>query len=149
MVEDHEARILKKADVYRAFAIMRLIVPQLEIEKWQVLTATAALRHSWLAVCDAKGYIRGLCHVEVRDHPADGRRLEVPVFGIVSLIERENVAEKLFGAIRDRAVDMGCEKVHFCNESGGDWEILRALEHVERRPDGVVYSLPSNPRKLH
>ncbi|UIY30087.1 hypothetical protein LZK73_04930 [Neorhizobium galegae] len=95
METDYDVGVLDAADVYRAFAVVQLVMSGLDLQTWERLTASASLRRNWLAVTDARGYVRGLCHVFAREHPVYGRQLEIPVFASIGLVDNQGVAKRL------------------------------------------------------
>ncbi|EUC00192.1 hypothetical protein PMI07_003478 [Rhizobium sp. CF080] len=149
MEMDYDVGVLNAADVYRAFAVVRLIMSDLDLRTWKRLTASASSRRDWLTVTDAQGYIRGLCHVFAREHPVHGRRLEIPIFASVSLHDDQGVARRLFEFAKLRAKLDGCEKVHFWSFASKDWDNLDTLRDLERWDDGLVYDLGTDRATIH
>ncbi|MFB9952364.1 hypothetical protein ACFFP0_26275 [Rhizobium puerariae] len=149
MDEGYETGTLRAADIYRAFAVIQAIMPGLGLEAWEALTATAVLRHDWLTVADARGYLRGICHLFVREHLAFGRRLEIPIFASVSLLDEEGVAKRLFEAIKHRALEAGCEKMHFWKWNARDWQSLEIIKASEPWDDGQVCDLSADLNDAH
>jgi hypothetical protein len=149
MKMDYEVGVLNAADVYRAFAVVQLVMSGLDLQTWKRLTASASLRRDWLAVTDARGYIRGLCHVFAREHPVYGRQLEIPVFASVDLVDDQGVAKRLFEFAKLRAKRDGCEKVHFWSSASKDWDSLDTLRDAGPWDDGLIYDLGSDNTTLH
>lgn len=149
MEMDYDVGVLDAADVYRAFAVVQLVMSGLDLQTWERLTASASSRRDWLTVTDAQGYVRGLCHVFTREHPVHGRQLEVPIFASVGLLDDQDVARRLFEFAKSRAKLDGCEKVHFWSSASKDWDSLDALRTLERWDDGLVYDLGTDRATIH
>ncbi len=149
MEMDYDVGILDAADVYRAFAIVQLVMSGLDLQTWKRLTASASSRRDWLTVTDAQGYVRGLCHVFAREHPVHGRQLEVPIFASVGLLDDQDVAKRLFELAKLRAKLDGCEKVHFWSSPSKDWDSLDRLRNAGLWNDGVVYDLGTDGATIH
>lgn len=135
---------LDAADVHRAYAVIQHVMPGLDLEAWKMLTATVDARHDWLIVTDAHGYIRGLCYVFTREHPARGSQLEVPIFAAVSLVDKHGVARELFELAKFRAKQAGAETIHFWSAGSGNWENLVKLREAAPWDDGVMYDLKTD-----
>ncbi|WP_117192550.1 hypothetical protein [Rhizobium terrae] len=138
-----DARELSEADVYRAFAVIQHVMPGFDLEAWKTLTATPALRYNWLTVTDPQGYIRGLCHVFLSQHPALGRQLEVPIFASVSLIDEQGVVKRLFELAERRARQEACDSMHFWPAGSLDWNNVLNLRQSGSWSQGLVYRLPA------
>lgn len=141
MEMNYDVGVLNAADVYRAFAVVQLVLSGLDLQTWKRLTASASLRRDWLAVTDAQGYVRGLCHVFAREHPVYGRQLEIPVFASIGLVDDQGVAKRLFEYAKLRAKLDGCEKVHFWSSASQGGHSLDTLRDAGPWDDGLVYDL--------
>lgn len=149
MEMDYDVGVLNAADVYRAYAVVQLVMSGLDLQRWKRLTASASLRRDWLAVTDAQGYVRGLCHVFAREHPVYGRQLEIPLFASVSLVDDQRVARHLFEFAKLRAKLDGCEKVHFWSSASRDWGSLDTLRDAGPWDDGLVYDMGTDRATVH
>lgn len=148
-MEEYDVGVLNAADVYRAFAVVQLVMSGLDLQTWRRLTASASLRRDWLAVTDAKGYIHGLCHVFAREHPVYGRQLEIPVFASIGLVDDQGVAKRLFEFAKLRAKLDGCEKVHFWSSASQDCYSLDMLREAGPWDDGLIYDLGTDRGTVH
>ena len=144
MKMEYDVGGLDAADVHRAYAVIQHVIPGIDLEEWKALTATAASRHDWLTVTDARGYIRGLCYVFTREHPVRGSQLEVPIFAAVSLVDKHGVARQLFELAKSRAKQAGVETIHFWAAGSTDWESLEKLREAAPWDDGVMYHLKTD-----
>jgi hypothetical protein len=149
MEMDYQVGVLNAADVYRAFAVVQLVMSGLDLQTWKRLTASASSRRDWLTVTDGQGYIRGLCHVFAREHPVHGRQLEIPIFASVSLLDDQGVARRLFESAKLRAKLEGCEKVHFWSSASKDWGSLDTLRDAGPWDDGLTYDLGTGRATVH
>ncbi|WP_440408269.1 hypothetical protein [Neorhizobium petrolearium] len=138
---DYQVGVLGPIDVYRAFAVMQPLVVGLDLERWKSLTATEELRRDWLAVAEAKGYIRGLCHVFTRDGGSAGRIMEVPIFASVSLFDEKGVARRLFTFAKDRAKLEGCSMIHFWSIGPRKWDSLVTIKETTPPEGGLLYDM--------
>ena len=143
---DYKVGVLGAADVYRAFAVIQHVASDLDLEKWKALTATAELRHDWLVVRDAYGYIRGLCYVFTHNRGVSGRQMEIPIFASVSLCDEQGVARRLFEFAKARAKLEDCSMIHFWSAGLKKWDNLAALRGADSLSDGLVYDLSTDSR---
>lgn len=130
--------ILQVRDAMRAYALIERVMPGLELEEWIALTATAALCRLWFVAKDVRGYIRGICHVAVRQGNAR-RQMEVPLIASVSLRDSEDVLGLLFAAVRELALAERCQTIHVWTAVPPDWRVL--ADYLDHGPweHGLVY----------
>jgi hypothetical protein len=140
MRERYKITTLRAMDVARSYAVIRHLLGTLSLEQWQAATATELQRRKWLTVVDAAGVVRGLCYMYVR-HKAQIRRLEVPVFAAVSLVDEKRVARELFDVATDRALRLDCDVVHFWPAELREWSPDLVPLAPERGREGLIYVL--------
>jgi hypothetical protein len=141
MVFHYEIESLSHRDVIRAFAVMQIIVPALDLETWRRLTATELQRRQWAAAKDARGYIRGIFRMTPVRHPLLGDLLDVPVFATISLIDENGVNRQIMAFARRFAEKEGCRMIHVWSSAPAG---IHALEQPETLPDvgfGLIYSV--------
>tara|TARA_R110002020_G_scaffold133848_3_gene298735 strand:+ start:84 stop:512 length:429 start_codon:yes stop_codon:yes gene_type:complete len=141
MVFHYEIESLSHRDVVRAFAVMQVVVPALDLETWRRLTATEAQRRQWATAKDARGYIRGIFRMTPVKHPLLGDLLDVPVFASISLIDESGVSREIIAFARRWAEREGCRMIHIWSSAPASIHVLEQPQSVPNVGFGMIYSV--------
>lgn len=110
-------------DVARAFAVMRIVLPNLDLEAWRALLSAKEQRDQWVAMKDVKGYIRALARILPVKHPLLGHVLDVPLFATTALVG-EVAAGHHFQVFAERlAAEESCDAVRL-------WKSAPSMLHL-------------------
>lgn len=141
MWKGYLVRPLEGDDIFRAFALIRNLMPWLQQPEWIALVSDRHPDRDWLVAVDGEDYIHGLCHLFARRHPAHGLRLEVPIFFPLSLFDQPGVAEAMIAVIRRRGRECGCALAHFWPSRPENWQSLAALTDMTITATGRLLNL--------
>lgn len=131
---------LETADVTRAYAIVLHLAEPISLDDWQRAFSSEVRRRRWLTVRDAAGVVRGLCHF-YRVKLGRGYKLEVPVFSVFSLVQEADMARDLIGVLREKAVQSGCDVIHFWPAARVDLQAIWDRKRPSVPDCGVNYDL--------
>lgn len=141
MVFHYEIEILGPHDVVRAFALMQIVVPELDLETWTRLTAIELQRRQWAVAKDAKGYIRGIFSMTPVKHRLFDDLLDVPIFATVSLIDERSISREIIAFARRWARQEGCRMIHLRASAPAGLEILHTPASPPDTGFGLIYSV--------
>jgi hypothetical protein len=140
MHENYTVGQLQAADVARTYAVVQHLVGAASLEKWSAATATELQRRHWITVKDPAGVVRGLSFIyAVR--LTDKCQLEVPVFAAMSLFDKDSIARGLLDFARKRAIDSGCDSIHFWKAERAEWSAICGGTQPRPKENGIIYDL--------
>ncbi|MFN7101412.1 MAG: hypothetical protein ACK4N1_02215 [Pseudorhizobium sp.] len=141
MVFHYEIEILGPRDVVRAFALMQIVVPELDLETWTRLTAIERHRRQWAVAKDAKGYIRGIFSMTPVKHRLFGDLLDVPIFATASLVDERNISREIIAFARRWARQVGCRMIHLRSSAPAGLDIFETPASPPDTGFGLIYSV--------
>lgn len=146
-------------NIDKAFALVRLALPELMLDGWRRVCA-AALRAGdlcstgsrILVATDPRGYVRGLCNLAIPDRHAPQPSLDVPVLLVGSALDAAGVAGDLADALIGLCRKHRCARLAVVLPEGET--TLAALLHARCRTrrtadDGIEVEITHRPYTRH
>ncbi|WP_082929062.1 hypothetical protein [Rhizobium aegyptiacum] len=86
---------LQESQIERAYVVTQAAMPRLTLASWRQVISGSELRN-FIVAADINDYVRGLCHARIENHPLAGRLFDVAIFIVVSPLQEQEIAAKLF-----------------------------------------------------
>jgi len=106
------------SQIDQAYPLARPLAPSLDLEAWRALCRKATDRRSpgadgdrIIVATNPLGYVQGLCVASVKESPAEGRVLDVPIFAVASAADEAGVVCDLLQYLQDLGRNGGCGSV--------------------------------------
>lgn len=141
MVFHYEIEILAPRDIVRAFALMQIVVPELDLETWTRLTTIELQKRQWAVAKDVSGYIRAIFSMTPAQHPLFGDLLDVPIFATVSLMDEKSIRPEIIAFVRRWAKHHGCRMIHLRSSAPAGIHLLEKPAHPPNVGFGLIYSV--------
>lgn len=132
---------LQADQVERAYVVIQAAMPTLPYSSWDAAVGDPSQRRRFFVAADPNGYVRGLYLARAEEHPIAGRLLDVPIFIVISPIEEERIAEKLFEHIECRAIANRCNYLRFWAVTADNWKRLADPAFRNRWDHGLIYRI--------
>ncbi|MBX4968339.1 hypothetical protein [Rhizobium binae] len=98
-------------------------------------------RCNFIVATDINDHIRGLCYTRIEEHLTAGRLFDVPIFIVVSLLQEQEIAAKLFDVMRKRALHAQCNYLRVWALRPENWSLLDNDEFRHRWDHGTIFPL--------
>jgi hypothetical protein len=138
---------IKADQIDQAYPLVSLVAPTLDLDGWRALCQNVAERRVYcpdlndvVVAMNPRGYIQGLCVTTIRDHPIDGRLLDVPIVVITSAADEPGVASDILAYLSDLGRAENCASIRIWTSEREEWS--RRLVRHERRTWDHGFLLP-------
>lgn len=133
--------------------LVSLIAPELDLEGWRTVCRNLLDRKDYqsnqddIAVAtNPLGYVQGLCVSGVRNHIANGRILDVPIFVAASAADADGVTIDLLHYLKRLAKAKACDRIRIWTLGGDNWRRHFDAQEIARSDHGVIIVLDSTIR---